>query len=99
MCWRDAVVYCGKKSSTCDLVFMLNSGIAVEGRVRVDSPRAFMSSRFIRNWLNFWDNPICSIIHNEAHQMSVSKFSWISENGSRPWRPGSLTKEALTTDG
>ncbi|RXH54503.1 DUF3857 and transglutaminase domain-containing protein [Granulicella sibirica] len=28
---RDAVVYCGKKSSTCDLVFMLNSGIAVEG--------------------------------------------------------------------
>ncbi len=28
---RDAVVYCGKKGSTCDLVFMLNSGIAVEG--------------------------------------------------------------------
>ena len=28
---RDAVVYCGKKSATCDFVFMLNSGIAVEG--------------------------------------------------------------------
>ncbi|SEC08727.1 DUF3857 domain-containing protein [Terriglobus roseus] len=28
---RDAVVYCGKKSVSCDFVFMLNSGIAVEG--------------------------------------------------------------------
>ncbi|ADV83659.1 transglutaminase domain-containing protein [Terriglobus saanensis SP1PR4] len=28
---RDAVVYCGKKSATCDFVLMLNSGIAVEG--------------------------------------------------------------------
>jgi predicted Zn-dependent protease len=28
---RDAVVYCGKKSATCDFVFMLNSGISVEG--------------------------------------------------------------------
>ena len=28
---RDAVVYCGKKSATCDFVFMVNSGISVEG--------------------------------------------------------------------
>jgi tetratricopeptide (TPR) repeat protein len=28
---RDAVVYCGRKSATCDFVFMVNSGIAVEG--------------------------------------------------------------------
>jgi tetratricopeptide (TPR) repeat protein len=28
---RDAVVYCGKKSETCDFVFMLRAGIAAEG--------------------------------------------------------------------
>ena len=31
-----------------------------------------MSSRFIPGtWLNFWDNPICSIIHDEAHHCII----------------------------
>ncbi len=28
---RDAVVFCGKKSASCDFVFMTNAGVAVEG--------------------------------------------------------------------